>query len=153
MFEGKTHTDAVRVWVPACATGEEAYSIAMLLHEYARNLDPPPAIQVLMRPPRRGHPGGAGWTLSGCDRRGCFGRTAAHFFPRDVRGYRVRREVREVVLFAAHDLLKDAPFSRMDLVSCRNLLIYLDPSAQSGRSISFTLRCDQAGACFLACPN
>ena len=52
------------------------------------------------------------------------------FFVHEERGYRVRREVREIVLFAPHDLLKDSPFSRLDLVSCRNLLIYLNRDAQ-----------------------
>jgi two-component system CheB/CheR fusion protein len=52
------------------------------------------------------------------------------FFGQESGGYRVRREVREVVLFAVHDILRDSPFSRLDLVSCRNLLIYLNPAAQ-----------------------
>ena len=51
------------------------------------------------------------------------------FFLKEHRGYRVRREVREMVLFAVHDLLKDSPFSRLDLVTCRNLLIYLNREA------------------------
>ena len=53
------------------------------------------------------------------------------WFLKEMHGYRVRREIRELVLFALHDLLKDSPFSRLDLVSCRNLFIYLDTSAQS----------------------
>ena len=132
LFEGKGQGDAVRVWVPACATGEEAYSIAMLLLEHARTLDIPPAIQVF-----------------GCDldedavqeaRLGVFPEAITadvseerlrRFFIKEHRGYRIRREVREIVLFAAHDLLKDAPFSRLDLISCRNLLIYLSREAQA----------------------
>lgn len=132
LFEGKGSGDTVRVWVPACATGEEAYSIAMLLIEHARTLDSPPTLQVF-----------------GCDldedavqfaRAGVFPDAIAadiseerlrRFFVREHAGYRVRREVREIVLFAAHDLLKDAPFSRIDLISCRNLLIYLTRDAQT----------------------
>src|SRR6185295_19687055 len=52
------------------------------------------------------------------------------FFVKEHSGYKVRREVREIVLFAQHDLLKDSPFSRLDLISCRNLLIYLNRDAQ-----------------------
>jgi two-component system CheB/CheR fusion protein len=52
------------------------------------------------------------------------------FFQKEHRGYRARRELRECVLFAVHDLLKDAPFSRLDLFTCRNLLIYLSAEAQ-----------------------
>jgi two-component system CheB/CheR fusion protein len=132
LFEGKGQGDSVRVWVPACATGEEAYSIAMLLLEHARTLDVPPAVQVF-----------------GCDldedavqdaRGGMFPDVITadvseerlrRFFIKEHHGYRIRREVREVVLFAAHDLLKDAPFSRLDLVTCRNLLIYLNREAQA----------------------
>ncbi len=132
LFTGKGPDDTVRVWCPACATGEEAYSMAMLLTEYADTLDRPPAVQVF-----------------GCDldeaaitqaRAGLYPATVAadvsaerleRFFFQDPRGYRVRRELRERVLFADHDLLRDAPFSRLDLVSCRNLLIYLNPEAQA----------------------
>lgn len=131
LFEGKTQSDSVRVWVPACATGEEAYSIAMLLLEHSRKLDVAPSLQVFA-----------------CDldeeaiakaRAGLYPETMVadvsedrvrKFFLKDHHGYRVRRELREMVLFAAHDLLKDAPFSRMDLISCRNLLIYLNRDAQ-----------------------
>lgn len=132
LFAGKVHGDAVRVWIPACATGEEAYSLAILLIEHARTLESPPALQVF-----------------GCDldeeavqfaRAGIFPEAISadvseerlrRFFVREHRGYRVRREVREVVLFATHDLLKDAPFSRLDMISCRNLLIYLNRNAQT----------------------
>lgn len=131
LFKGKGPGDAVRIWVPACATGEEAYSMAILALEHARTLDAPPAIQVF-----------------GCDlddaaiqvaRAGVYADTLTadvseerlrRFFVKEHRGYHVRRELREIVLFASHDLLKDAPFSRMDLISCRNLLIYLSREAQ-----------------------
>lgn len=131
LFAHKTHGDTVRVWVPACATGEEAYAIAILLLEHARTLDTPPALQVF-----------------GCDlddaaiqtaRAGLYSEALAAdvseerlktFFVKEHAGYRVRRELRETVLFASHDLLKDAGFSRVDLISCRNLLIYLNPEAQ-----------------------
>jgi len=131
LFRDKQSEDSIRVWVPACATGDEAYSIAILLLEHARTLADPPAIQVF-----------------GCDldeaalktaRAGFYPEAIAadvseerlgRFFTKEPYGWRIRRDVREVVLFATHDLLKDAPLSRMDLVSCRNLLIYLTPEAQ-----------------------
>ncbi|HUR45349.1 MAG TPA: chemotaxis protein CheB [Candidatus Saccharimonadales bacterium] len=131
LFKGKGAGDFVRVWIPACATGEEAYSFAMLLLEHAKTLDAGPGVQIF-----------------GCDldedaiqlaRTGIYPSTITadvseerlrRFFLQDPHGYRIRREVREIVLFAAHDLLKDAPFSRMDLISCRNLMIYLNRDAQ-----------------------
>lgn len=131
LFKNKGPNDAVRVWVPACATGEEAYSIAILLLEYARQWDAAPSLQVFacdldeeaIRQARAGlYP--ATITADVSEER------LRNFFIKDDRGYRVRRELREMVLFAVHDLLKDAPFSRIDLISCRNLLIYLNRDAQ-----------------------
>ena len=131
LFEGKSQSDSVRVWCPACATGEEAYSMAMLLLEHARTLDTPPSLQVFacdldeeaIAKARAGHFPGAMVADVSEER-------VKKFFTKEHGGYRVRRELREMVLFAAHDLLKDAPFSRMDLISCRNLLIYLNRPAQ-----------------------
>ena len=131
IIDGKRSGESVRVWSAACATGEEAYSLAILLLEHTRKMDSPPAVQVF-----------------GCDldeeaiqvaRAGVYPDSIAadvpeeylrRYFTKEFGGYRVRRELREVVLFAAHDLLRDAPFSRMDLISCRNLMIYLNRDAQ-----------------------
>jgi two-component system CheB/CheR fusion protein len=131
LFEGKSPHDTVRVWVVACATGEEAYSIAMLLSEYARTLDAPPLVQVFatdldeeaIQAAREGIYPATIEADVGEDR-------LDRFFIKEHSGWRVRRELREMVLFAMHDALKDSPFSRLDLVSCRNLLIYLNREAQ-----------------------
>jgi two-component system CheB/CheR fusion protein len=132
LFKGKGPNDAVRVWVVACATGEEAYSVAILLSEYARKLEAPPLLQVF---------------ATDLDEQAVqMARDAAYplaieadvsderlrrFFLKEHHGYRVRRELREIVLFAVHDVLHDSPFSRLDLVTCRNLLIYLAREAQT----------------------
>lgn len=143
LFRDKGPNDAVRVWVVACATGEEAYTVAMLLSEYARTLDEPPVVQVFatdldddaIQVAREGiYPTTIEADVSE--------ERLRRFFVKEHRGYRVRREVREMVLFAMHDLLKDSPFSRLDLVTCRNLLIYLNREAQ-GRALDvfhFALR-------------
>jgi two-component system CheB/CheR fusion protein len=132
LFEGKGPNDYVRVWVPACATGEEAYSIAMLLSEYAGSLDAPPSFQIFATDLDEG--------AIQTGREALYPETISadvseerlrRFFSRTQGGYRVKRELREIVLFAIHDLLKDSPFSRLDMVSCRNLLIYLNREAQS----------------------
>lgn len=131
LFKDKGPHDTLRVWVAACATGEEAYSIAMLLAEHARTLDAPPLIQVFatdldedaISAAREGiYPEAIEADVSE--------ERLRRFFVKEHRGYRVRRELRETVLFAVHDVLKDSPFSRLDLVSCRNLLIYLTREAQ-----------------------
>ncbi|KAF1047405.1 chemotaxis protein CheB [Xylophilus sp.] len=130
LFDGKSGADTVRVWVAGCATGEEAYSLAMLLAEHARTLDAPPALQVFatdlddnaIRIAREGvYPNSIEGDVNE--------ERLRRFFVKEHRGFRVRRELRETVLFAAHDVLRDSPFSRLDLVSCRNLLIYLNREA------------------------
>jgi two-component system CheB/CheR fusion protein len=143
LFKGKGPNDTLRVWVAACATGEEAYSIAIMLCEHARKLDNPPIIQVFATDLDE--------EVIQMARNGIYPETIAtdvsedrlrRFFVKEHRGYRLRREVREVVLFALHDVLKDSPFSRLDLVSCRNLMIYLNREAQ-GRMLEifhFALR-------------
>jgi two-component system CheB/CheR fusion protein len=150
LFRGKGQSESVRVWVCACATGEEAYSVAMLLSEYARTLDNPPSIQVFatdldeeaVQTARDGvYPVTIEADVSE-DR-------LRRFFTRDQRGYRVRRELRETVLFAVHDLLKDSPFSRLDLITCRNLLIYLTGEAQTRAFDIFHFALKPSGHLFL----
>lgn len=131
LLEGKGARDEIRVWVPGCATGEEAYSIAMLLLEGADERADSPAFQVFasdlakkqLSVARAGvYPASIAADVSR-DR-------LARFFRPEGSGYRVTRELRETVLFAPHDLIKDPPFSKLDLVSCRNVLIYLQRPLQ-----------------------
>ncbi|HXF63376.1 MAG TPA: chemotaxis protein CheB [Caldilineaceae bacterium] len=127
LFQGKGVGDWVRAWVVGCATGEEAYSIAILLLEYASQLSERPYLQVFATDLselalQRGREGVYPETIAA----DVSAERLQRFFVEEPGGYRVRKEVREVVLFAPHSLLKDPPFSRMDLISCRNVLIYLD---------------------------
>ncbi|MBI2772486.1 MAG: PAS domain-containing protein [Burkholderiales bacterium] len=150
LFENKSPNDVVRVWVAAAATGEEAYSLAMLLSEYARTLPAPPLIQVFatdldpeaIQTAREGiYPTTIQADVSE--------ERLRRFFVKEHRGYRVRRELREMVLFAVHDVLKDSPFSRLDLVSCRNLLIYLNRHAQARAIETFHFSLMPQGRLFL----
>ncbi len=130
IFAGRGENDQVRVWVAGCATGEEAYSVAMLLAE--QSLPGSPAVQVFatdideqaIATAREGR-----YTLN--DAADVSPERLRRFFTKDGERYRVRKELREMVLFAHHNLIKDPPFSHLDLVSCRNLLIYLNRSAQN----------------------
>src|SRR5215813_12696074 len=130
IFESKSPSDQVRVWVAGCATGEEAYSIAMLLAEYTTTRGTP-NIQVFatdldqdaIHIAREGFYKDAEVADVSPER-------LRRFFNREADGYRVRRELIETILFAVHNVIKDPPFSHLDLVSCRNLLIYLNRSAQ-----------------------
>ena len=131
LFEGKGEHDQVRVWVPGCATGEEAYSIAMLLAEFAGTRANPPAILIFasdideaaIAVAREGV-----YTLN--DAADLSPERLRRFFFPEKQGYRVRKEIREMMLFAHHNIIRDPPFSHLDLVSCRNLLIYLNRAAQ-----------------------
>ncbi|MEK9500286.1 chemotaxis protein CheB [Gaopeijia maritima] len=132
LFEGKGPRDSVRVWVPGCATGEEAYTIAILLLEHARTLGAAPSIQVFatdidmdaLRFAREGvYPESIAADVSP--------ERLDTFFEAEGDRFSLRAQVRESVLFAPHNLLGDPPFSRQDLISCRNLLIYLDRELQN----------------------
>ena len=123
--------EGVRAWVVGCATGEEAYSLAMLLLEAAHERN----LQILIQIFATDLDEGALATA----REGRYPRSIevnvsaerlARFFVDEGTHYRVRKEVRETVVFAVHSVLKEPPFLRLDLVSCRNLLIYLERSLQ-----------------------
>ncbi len=140
----------LRIWVPGCSTGEEAYSIAMLFLEqiaaakrniklqvFASDIDPdcvafarngiyPESIEADVTPAR-----------------------LARFFTKEDSNYQVIRELREAVVFTGQNLLTDAPFSRLDLVSCRNLLIYLSPEAQKKCLSLFHFALRDGGILFL----
>jgi two-component system CheB/CheR fusion protein len=131
LFERKAAGDSVRVWVAGCATGEEAYSIAMRLSEHADTLPFAPPVQVFatdLDEKAIAHARAGYYTLN--DVADVPPERLRTFFTKDGEGFRIRRELRELVLFAHHNLIKDPPFSHLDLVSCRNLLIYLNRSAQ-----------------------
>ncbi len=122
----------LRVWVPACATGEEAYSIAMLLIEGCATAKQTPNFQIFATDvdedaldfARRGlYPASIADDLSRQ-------RLQRFFVPADENHYQINKQLRESILFAPQNLTVDPPFSRQDFVSCRNLLIYLEPEVQ-----------------------
>ncbi|WP_199902593.1 chemotaxis protein CheB [Azospirillum sp. B4] len=150
LFEGKEAASSIRIWVPACATGEEAYTIGILLLEEAARRDVRPEIQVF------------GSDLDtdalAVAREGCYAadidsdisaERLARFFQREGDNYRVRRELRDVVMFASHSILRDPPFARVDMVSCRNLLIYLDRDLQHQVCTTFHYALNPGGFLFL----
>ena len=121
----------IRVWVPACATGEEAYSIAMSLIELLEEKGRDARVQIFgtdidedsIQHARRGiYPANIALDVSA--------ERLNRFFVKKDSEYQVSRRIRDLIVFSRQNLLKDAPFSRIDLVSCRNLLIYLQPAAQ-----------------------
>ena len=150
LFNDHADDDPLRVWVTGCATGEEAYSVAMLLREQAQGRTPSPEIQV--------------FATDIDDRAIAAGRAALYpesivtdvsparlkqFFTREQNKYRIVKSIREKVLFANHNLLRDPPFSRLDFICCRNLLIYLDREAQTRILEMFRFALKPGGYLFL----
>ncbi|MCM3902262.1 MAG: hypothetical protein ND866_11195 [Pyrinomonadaceae bacterium] len=131
LLENKGPEDQVRVWVAGCATGEEAYSVAILFSECLEDMLEAPRVQIFATDIDE-------WAIAKAREAYYTPNDAAdvaperlrRFFLKEGKGYRVRRELREMVLFAAHNVIKDPPFSHLDLVTCRNLLIYLNRTAQ-----------------------
>ena len=145
LFDHRTAGDAIRIWIPACASGEEAYTFAMLMRERVENMPDPPQIQIFATDidERAIAIGRAGLYPEGIANDVSANRLR-RFFQKEGDRYRVVKSIRESVLFAVHNVLRDPPFSRLDLISCRNLLIYLDGDAQAGtlEMFRFSLRSD-----------
>ena len=150
LFDGKGRDAEVRVWVPGCATGEEAYSVAMLLLEHAATLAEQPRIQVFatdlsaeaIQTARAGlYPESIEADVSP--------ERLRRFFTHENGRYRVGEPLREAVLFAPHSLLVDPPFSRVDLVTCRNLLIYFQRELQQQALALFHYALRPGGLLFL----
>src|SRR5581483_5462671 len=121
----------LRIWVPGCAAGEEVYSLAIRLHEFIEQRGLPLALQIFgtdisdpaLERARHGvYSDGIIETVSEVRLR--------RFFVKTDGSYQINKMIRECCVFARHDVTRDAPFSRLDVISCRNLLIYLEPKAQ-----------------------
>jgi two-component system CheB/CheR fusion protein len=131
LLESRPDDAVVRVWVPGCASGEEAFSLAILLRECAERMNKRFTFQVF----------GTDLDSQGIDaaRAGVYPEgiavdvsreRLARFFTRDDSHYRLKKEIRELVIFAPQNVCKDPPFTKLDLISCRNLLIYLNAQMQ-----------------------
>ncbi|MGZ5558914.1 MAG: chemotaxis protein CheB, partial [Methylobacter sp.] len=151
LLADKPETYVFRVWVAGCATGEEAYSIAMVLRElmdekhynfkvqiYSTDLAPdtitvaraglyPPNIALDVTPER-----------------------LRRFFITEDGGYRMKKEIREMIVFAVQNIVKDPPFTKLDLLSCRNLMIYLEPELQNRLIPAFHYALKPDGVLFLS---
>jgi two-component system, chemotaxis family, CheB/CheR fusion protein len=131
LLQGKGVGDSVRVWIPGCATGEEAYSMGMVLLDCAQVQDQRLKVQIFatdidesaLEHARRG------LFLPAIEKTVPPARLQK-FFVKSAEGYQVRKELRDTVVFARQNVVNDPPFSRMDIVSCRNLLIYMGPELQ-----------------------
>jgi len=130
LFESSPNR-AVRIWVPGCATGEEAYSIAMLVHELMAKTEQRFDVKIFATDVNQEAVVFAGAGLYPMSIAADVPHDLlARYFVAEGDAWRICRRIREQVVFARHNILRDPPFTRMDLVSCRNLLIYLRPEWQ-----------------------
>jgi two-component system CheB/CheR fusion protein len=142
---------ALRAWVPGCSTGEEAFSVAMLLQEARDALKLSVDIQVFATDidSRAVNTARAGVYPASIAADVTSERLASHFSQIDDSHYRIRPHIRDLVVFSEQDVVKDPPFSKLDLISCRNLLIYMDGELQQRLIPLFHYALRPGGALFL----
>jgi two-component system, chemotaxis family, CheB/CheR fusion protein len=151
LLASRAPSQIFRAWVPACATGEEAYSIAMLLKDvleagrrrgeriqlFATDLDPDSIAKARLG----AYPESIAADVSS--------ERLRRFFVKEGKTYRVAKELRDMVVFAPHNIITDPPFTKLDLLSCRNLLIYLTPDLQKKLLALFHYSLNAGGLLFL----
>jgi two-component system CheB/CheR fusion protein len=150
IVQRKKPGEQIRIWVAGCATGEEAYSLAILCAERTLSEIDAPKVQIFATDiddaaiafAREGF-----YSLN--DAADVSPERLRRFFNKEGDGYRIRREIREMILFANHNFIKDPPFSHLDLISCRNVLIYLNQTAQERVMETFHFALEQNGILFL----
>jgi len=152
LLASRASGQVLRAWVPGCSTGEEAYSLAIVLKEAVEELKPKErfTIQIFATDLDRDAIDKA--------RQGIFPANIAadvseerlkRFFTKEGRGYRVRKEVRERIIFAPQNLIMEPPFTKLDILSCRNLLIYLTSEVQKKLMPLFHYSLTPGGILFL----
>jgi two-component system CheB/CheR fusion protein len=149
LVKGNGADQQIRIWVPGCATGQEVFTLAMLLRECMDFDSPQPKVQIFgtdidERALARARRGRYAKTLAGVSPE-----RLERWFIKDGDGYSVLPEIREMCLFSIHSVIKDPPFSKLNLISCRNLLIYLEPDAQDRVMRTFHYALNPGGTLFL----
>lgn len=150
MFDRLQNDSPIRIWVIGCATGEEAYSIGMLLLEESSRRGVHPPIQIFASDlDEAGLAAGREGRYPKAIEADVSEDRLRRFFIEDGTHYRVKKELRDIVLFATHSVLKDPPFIKLDLIACRNLLIYLQRDLQRQLCTLFHYALKPGGFLFL----
>jgi two-component system CheB/CheR fusion protein len=150
LVERTNPEDQIRVWVPGCATGQEAYSIAMLFYERLQARRRPINLKVLATDVHKSSIDHASTGLYSAEQvDGISSERLERFFTLKPEGYQISQTLRESIVFAPHNLIRDAPFTKMDLITCRNMLIYLQPHAQKTVLTLFHFSLKPGGFLFL----
>jgi Methylase of chemotaxis methyl-accepting proteins len=150
VLDKKDNGDTVRIWVPGCSTGEEVYSIAMMVQKYMEISGKNMEVRIF------------GTDIDGnaisTARSAIYPSTISdditqnylhEFFTKKDNNYKIKKNIRDLTVFAIHDILMDPPFSRLDIISCRNLLIYMNKDAQNKILSTFIYALKQDGILFL----
>ncbi|MEM8947071.1 MAG: chemotaxis protein CheB [Planctomycetota bacterium] len=142
--------DELRVWIAGCATGEEAYSVAILLDEAVSKRALPLKVKVFATDVHRAS---LEFASAGIYSEESLSKVSSQrlqkYFLRQSTGYQVTPDLRKMIVFAPHNVVKDAPFTKLDLICCRNLLIYLQPEAQNKALSLFHFGLRTGGCLFL----
>ena len=150
MVAARDTGSTIRAWVPGCSTGEEAYTLAMLIAEQATLVGKTFDVKIFATDAREdnlqiaregAYPVAAVTGLDAIRKR--------RFFDPSEATYKIKKDLRATVIFAPQNLLSDPPFSHLDVVTCRNLLIYLEPDAQQGIIALFHFALEKGGAMML----
>ena len=150
LIERTAADEPIRVWIPGCATGQEAYSLAMLLHEGLAARRRPLNIKILATDVHKASLEVASAGIYSEEQLAGVGQDRLQrFFTLKSQGYQISQSLRECIVFAPHNLLRDAPFTKLDLITCRNLLIYFQPHAQKTVLTLFHFALKPGGVMFL----
>ena len=150
LFKNKINDKAIRIWIPACSTGEEAYSIAILINEYKERIKTNLKVQIFgtdidklaIEKARQGiYPDGIAVDIPT--------EYIKKYFNSHDNMLHIKKSIRNDIVFATQNVITDPPFSKMDLISCRNLLIYLIPEIQKKMLLLFHYALNDDGFLFL----
>ncbi|KRD12402.1 hypothetical protein ASE21_00375 [Flavobacterium sp. Root901] len=131
ILENKKDNDKIRIWVAGCSTGQEAYSIAISLHEFLASKQLSIKVQIFASDISENSISKArAGVYSRQDVRRISEKRLSRYFTKIESSYHINKEIRDLCIFASHNFVKDPPFAKLDFVSCRNVLIYLDSYLQ-----------------------
>lgn len=150
LVEASNRNEEIRVWVPGCATGEEAYTIAMVFRDCAEQMGRNPRVKIFASDVHQSSLDHASVGIYSTESIEHLPENMKRFFSEyDNERSLIAQEIRQMVVFAGHDVTRDPPFTRIDMVSCRNLLIYLEPDAQKRVLALFHFALKTGGTLFL----
>ncbi|MBA2613589.1 MAG: histidine kinase, partial [Bacteroidetes bacterium] len=149
-FKNKSATEPIRIWVAGCSTGEEAYSFAISLHEHLGKKILGRQVQIFASDISESAISKARLGIySKAELKNVSDEQIKKYFKKTDGGYQVDREIRDMCVFAVHNFLKDPPFAKMGLISCRNVLIYMDTLLQKKALSTFHYALKESGFLFL----